>query len=73
MGVAAGLGHFLLIRAFREAPASLLSPVSYLQILMAAAVGWLFFDQFPDPLSLAGMAVIILSGALLAWQAHQAD
>ena len=73
MGIAAGLGHFLLIRAFREAPASLLSPVSYLQILMAAAVGWLFFEQFPDPLSLAGMAVIILSGALLAWQAHQAD
>ncbi|MBL8447274.1 MAG: EamA family transporter [Zoogloeaceae bacterium] len=71
LGLSAGLGHFLLIRAFREAPASLLSPVSYLQILAAAGVGWLFFGQLPDVTSFLGMTVIILAGALLAWDGRK--
>ncbi len=33
LGLTAGTGHFLLTRAFRETPASTLSPMLYLQLV----------------------------------------
>jgi len=66
MGVLAGCGHFLLTRAFREAPASLLSPLLYVQLLWATLFGWLVFDQLPDRIALGGMLVIGVAGVLIA-------
>ena len=66
MGVLAGCGHFLLTRAFREAPASLLSPLLYVQLLWATLFGWLIFDQLPDQVALGGMLVIGTAGVLIA-------
>ncbi len=60
------LGHFLFILAFRHAPASALTPFTYVQLVWAMAVGWLVFGNFPDRWSLAGIAVIAGSGLLLA-------
>ena len=70
LGVLAGAGHWLMTRAYLQAPASLLSPFTYLQILWATAFGLLFFDQHPDAVSAAGMAIVIASGALLAAWEH---
>lgn len=67
LGVYGGVGHFLLIRAFRLAPASTLSPFTYTQLIWAALLGWLVFGHIPDALSAAGMAVIAASGLWLAW------
>ncbi|MCM8598307.1 MAG: DMT family transporter [Candidatus Accumulibacter sp.] len=66
LGVYGGLGHFLLIRAFRETPASLLSPLLYVQLVWATLLGWLVFDQLPDLVATVGMAVIAASGLSLA-------
>lgn len=66
LGVYGGVGHFLLIRAFRLAPASTLSPFSYVQLIWAALLGWLVFGHIPDTLSAAGMAIIAASGLALA-------
>lgn len=60
-------GHFLFILAFQRAPASGLTPFTYMQIVFATLLGWAFFGQFPDGAALAGMAVIAGSGLLLAW------
>jgi drug/metabolite transporter (DMT)-like permease len=68
LGVFAGLGHALVTRAFLRAPASLLAPFSYLQILWATAAGFLVFDHLPDGWSFAGMGVIVASGIALAFQ-----
>ncbi|MCE7876851.1 MAG: DMT family transporter, partial [Betaproteobacteria bacterium PRO3] len=68
LGVFAGSGHALLTRAFLRAPASLLAPFGYLQIVWATLYGFLVFDQFPDGWSFTGMAVIVASGVALAWQ-----
>ena len=70
MGVFGGTGHFLLIRAFREAPASLLSPITYAQIPMAALFGWVVFHHTPAPGAFLGMAVIAAAGVLLAWDSR---
>ncbi len=67
LGVLAGLGHALIIGAYQSAPASLLTPFTYLQMLWATAYGYLIFGQLPDRFSALGMAVIVGSGVALAW------
>ena len=66
LGVFAGVGHFLLIRAFRHTPASTLAPFMYLQIVWASLLGGLFFGHRPDRWALLGMALIATSGLGLA-------
>jgi drug/metabolite transporter (DMT)-like permease len=66
LGVYGGLGHYLFTAAFRDAPASLLAPLNYFQLLWAGLLGWLVFGHIPDGVSLLGMAVIALSGVLVA-------
>jgi drug/metabolite transporter (DMT)-like permease len=67
LGLFAGLGHWCMTHAYLQAPASLLTPFTYLQILWASAFGYLIFDQHPDRLSALGMAIIVASGVWLAW------
>jgi len=66
-GALGTIGHFLFILAFQRAPASGLTPFTYLQIVFATLFGWALFGQFPDGAALAGMAIIGGSGLLLAW------
>jgi drug/metabolite transporter (DMT)-like permease len=65
LGVLAGVGHWMLINAFLMAPASLLAPFFYLQMIWATLYGYLIFNQLPDGLSALGMAVIVASGVAL--------
>lgn len=62
LGLYGGVGHFLLIRAFRETPASTLSPLLYWQLVWAALLGWLVFDHLPDWPAVTGMLIIGGSG-----------
>lgn len=66
LGLYGGIGHFLLIRAFREAPASTLSPLLYIQLIWATLLGWLVFEQLPDLFAITGMLIIGASGLSLA-------
>ena len=69
MGLFAGLGHWCLTHAYLQAPASLLTPFTYLQILWATAFGYAIFGQHPDAVSAGGMAIIVASGLSLAlWE-----
>ena len=65
VAIYATLAHFLLTAAFRDAPASLLGPVSYIQLLWTSLLGWLVFGDFPDAIGLLGMAIIGVSGVLV--------
>lgn len=56
-----GLAQFLMIEAFRHAPASTLAPLLYTQLAWAGILGWVLFGQFPDTTSLVGMAIIVTS------------
>ncbi|MDP1651281.1 MAG: DMT family transporter [Rhodocyclaceae bacterium] len=66
LGIYGGTGHFLLISAFRHAPATTLSPLLYVQLIWATLLGWLVFDHWPDSTTLAGMAIIAASSITLA-------
>ena len=66
LGVLGGVGHGLLVLAFARAPASLLAPLTYTQLVWATVAGALDFGDWPDATSLAGAAVIALGGVLVA-------
>lgn len=65
IGVLGAIGHFLLIRAHAMAPATLLAPFGYSQLLVVLVLGWAFFGQIPDGIALTGIAMIAGSGLLL--------
>lgn len=67
MGVCSGVGHLLLLMAYRKATPATVSPFLYSQIGFAMAMGWLFFGQVPDQLSLLGMAGVVLCGLASMW------
>jgi drug/metabolite transporter (DMT)-like permease len=71
LGLCAGVGHWAMIGAFMLAPASLLTPFTYLQMVWAIGYGYLIFGQLPDRWSAVGMTVIVASGLLLALQERQ--
>jgi drug/metabolite transporter (DMT)-like permease len=62
VGLAATVAHMMITYALRFAPSATLAPLHYLEIISAVAFGWLFFKDWPNPLSWAGIAVITASG-----------
>jgi drug/metabolite transporter (DMT)-like permease len=66
MGVIAAGGHFLLIKAFDYAPAALLAPFTYSEIVMTTLLGLVVFGDFPGPWTWAGIAILIGSGLYIS-------
>lgn len=62
VGVASAVAHMLMTVALRFAPSATLAPLNYLEIVVSVALGFLVFGDFPDPLTWAGIAVIVGSG-----------
>lgn len=56
------IGGLLSIAAYRLAPAVIVAPMQYSQMLWAVFYGWLFFDESLDLNTALGSAVIIASG-----------
>jgi drug/metabolite transporter (DMT)-like permease len=69
MGLMGTIGHFMLIQAYRRAPASTLMPLMYVQIAFAMFAGWIVFGHFADGWGLLGMLLIAACGAASAWLA----
>ena len=65
-GLLGTLGHFLFILAFQHAPASSITPFTYMQLVWATLAGWVVYRQFPDAFAVAGMVVIAGSGLAVA-------
>jgi drug/metabolite transporter (DMT)-like permease len=66
IGLIAASGHYLLIRAYERAPASLLAPFAYYEIVMAVVVGYVMFGDLPDRWSWLGIAVLAASGIYIS-------
>jgi drug/metabolite transporter (DMT)-like permease len=65
LGILGGLGHWLFLHAYRLAPASVIAPFLYMQILTMVAFGYMVFGDLPDLWTLAGAALIVASGVYL--------
>jgi len=67
------VGHFLLIRAYDYSPASVLAPFSYFEIISATILGYLVFGDFPEPMTWAGILVIVASGIYIGIRESKAQ
>jgi S-adenosylmethionine uptake transporter len=68
IGTLAMFGQFLMISAYRSAPAALVAPFQYSQMLWAVLYGYLWFDETPDRYVLLGTAVIVVAGLMIVWR-----
>ncbi|MCX7888552.1 MAG: DMT family transporter [Rhodobacteraceae bacterium] len=59
LGVAGLAAHVGLTMALSLAPATVVTPIDFLRLPVIAVVGWLAYAEAPDPLVLAGGAVIL--------------
>jgi drug/metabolite transporter (DMT)-like permease len=66
LGLLGGAGHCLLVLAFARAPASVLAPMSYTQLVWAGLAGILVFGDWPDGWTMLGAAVVGAGGVLVA-------
>ena len=65
IGCFGALGHIAATTAHRWADASILAPVIYIQLFLAAIASILLFDTWPTLWTLAGGSIIIASGLYL--------
>jgi drug/metabolite transporter (DMT)-like permease len=67
-----GVGaHVTLVDAYRHAPTAIVAPMTYLQLVWAAGLGFVAFGEVPALRTVAGAALIVLSGVLLVRGAMQ--
>jgi drug/metabolite transporter (DMT)-like permease len=66
----ATVGHFLVVRAFDTAEASLLAPFGYTEMIMAVVAGWYFFGDFPDLWTFVGVGILITSAIYISYREH---
>lgn len=62
LGVIGTCAHMLVVFAFKRAPASVLAPFQYLEIISATTLGFFIFGDFPDPMTWLGISIIVASG-----------
>tara|TARA_E500000075_G_scaffold112924_1_gene108288 strand:- start:64 stop:228 length:165 start_codon:yes stop_codon:yes gene_type:complete len=51
--------------AFRNAPSAALAPFSYLSLINAFLLGWIFFGEFPINKLFPGIIFIVASGLVI--------
>ena len=62
VGFWAAVSHMAMTYALKYAPSATLAPLHYSEIVVAVILGYLIFGDFPNPLTWAGIAIIVSSG-----------
>jgi drug/metabolite transporter (DMT)-like permease len=68
MGALGWIGHLFLVMAHRRAPAPILAPFIYTQIICMIAAGFIVFGDVPNHWTLAGVAVVVAAGLYLLYR-----
>jgi drug/metabolite transporter (DMT)-like permease len=68
IGVTSGIGQILMTDAYRLAPPSVIAPFDYTSMIWALILGYALFGDFPQPVVLAGAAVVIASGVYIIYR-----
>lgn len=67
-GLLMGMGQTGLVLATRGAPAVVVAPFQYTQMIWAVLFGALLFGDRPTPMLFAGMALVVGSGLFTLWR-----
>lgn len=68
VGFWAAVSHMCMTYALKFAPSATLAPLHYLEIVSAVALGFWVFGDFPNPLTWAGIAIIVASGLYIIYR-----
>ena len=68
LGLVFGVSQLLMIRALSHAPAGVLAPFNYVQIIAAVVFGVIVFGDVPDVWSFVGIAIMIGAGIYVVRQ-----
>lgn len=61
-GLVSGMAHYAIIKAFSAAPASVVTPFGYTNLIWATAFGYALFAEVPHPTTFIGAGIIVLGG-----------
>lgn len=62
------LGQFLSYRALRLAPVGAVAPFHYTELVWAALLGWIFWDEWPPDNVWYGAAIVVAAGLYVVWR-----
>lgn len=65
IGALGTLGHLLMTWSLRYAPSATLAPIQYIEIPVAAIIGFLIFDDLPDGIAALGIVITVASGLFI--------
>lgn len=68
LGMIGGAASFLMIVAYRNAPAAVNAPFDYTALLWSAMWGWIVWAQSPDPMVWLGAAVVVGAGLFITYR-----
>ena len=68
LGASGGIGHLLVTMAYEHVDASVLAPLSYLEMVSTVVLGFVVFHEFPRDATWIGIALICGSGMVIAWR-----
>ncbi|MCD9147235.1 DMT family transporter [Pseudophaeobacter flagellatus] len=67
-GLLGGVAQILITSSYRFAPASMLAPYDYVSMLFAIIIGYLWFEELPTMVMLAGATLVICGNILVIWR-----
>lgn len=68
LGASGGIGHLLVTMAYEHVDASVIAPLSYLEMVSTVILGYLVFNEFPVTATWIGIGLICGSGIVIAWR-----
>ena len=71
IGLLGGVSHLLLTESYRFAPASVVAPFDYTQLLWVFLFGYFAFGEVPTIHVLIGAGIIVLAGLYVIWRERQ--
>ncbi len=73
VGMFSVIAQHLIILAYRAAPAGVVAPSQYSQIIWATLFGMIFFGERPDGWVAVGASIIIASGVFVVWRESRSN
>ncbi|MEZ5861706.1 MAG: DMT family transporter [Geminicoccaceae bacterium] len=71
IGILGSITQWSVAQAFHEADATVVLPFDFTKLIWASVIGYVFFGERPDPMTLVGGFVILASITYVAYREHE--
>lgn len=61
------LAYFFIAVSFQKAPARIIAPLRYLNVVWAVVAGYVLFDSVPNAVAMTGIGLIVTAGLMCVW------